>query len=70
MAVDSGKTRMIDRDEAELLQAIDAGVRDGVRAALLAHKRAGRSIVIWRDGKVVELPPEEIPVEEDGPESG
>ncbi|MDD4890052.1 MAG: hypothetical protein PHU85_08985 [Phycisphaerae bacterium] len=36
---------------------------EGVRAALLEHKRAGRSIVVWENGKVVTLPPEKILVE-------
>ncbi len=31
-----------------------------VREALLDHKRAGNSVAIWRDGKVVIVPPEEI----------
>ncbi|MEK6656531.1 MAG: hypothetical protein AABY58_03735 [Nitrospirota bacterium] len=34
----------------------------GVREALLKHKQAGNSIVIWKDGKTVWLKPEEIPV--------
>ncbi len=37
------------------------GIRNGVRAALRRHKLLGQSIVVWQDGKVVELPPEEIP---------
>jgi hypothetical protein len=37
------------------------GIRNGVRAALRRHKLLGQSIVVWRDGKVVEVPPEEIP---------
>lgn len=33
----------------------------GVKAALEDHKSRQQSVVIWRDGKVVEVPPEEIP---------
>ena len=33
-----------------------------VREALLDHKRAGNPVRIWRDGKVVIVPPEEIRV--------
>jgi hypothetical protein len=33
-----------------------------VREALLDHKRAGNPVAIWRDGKVVIVPPEEIVV--------
>lgn len=31
-----------------------------VREALLDHKRAGNPVAVWRDGKVVIVPPEEI----------
>ena len=30
------------------------------REAIARHKALGQSIVIWRDGKVVVVPPEEI----------
>ena len=40
---------------------IDEALRRGVGEAILRHKKLGNSIVIWRDGRVVELPPEEIP---------
>jgi hypothetical protein len=33
----------------------------GVEAALAEHKKQEQAVVIWRDGKVVEVPPEEIP---------
>ena len=36
--------------------------QEAVRAALLEHKLAGNSIAVWRDGKVVLLPPEQIEV--------
>lgn len=35
-----------------------------VREALLMHKRAGNPIAVWKDGKVMLIPPEEIPVDE------
>ncbi len=34
-----------------------------VRDALLKHKRAGNPVVIWRNGKIVWLKPEEISVQ-------
>ncbi len=34
-----------------------------VREALLDHKRAGNPVAIWRDGKVVIVPPDEIIIE-------
>jgi len=44
--------------------AFDRAAREGVRQALLRHKRLGESIVVCRDGKGVEIRPEEILVEE------
>jgi len=48
-------------DEDEVLRKIDIGVRRGVARALEEHRRAGRSIVVWQDGKIVWIPPEQIP---------
>jgi len=39
---------------------IDEAVRDAVVEAVREHRRAGRGVVIWRDGRVVELRGEEI----------
>ncbi len=41
---------------------IDKALKEGVREALIRHKQASNPIVVWRDGKVVWLKPEEIPV--------
>lgn len=41
---------------------ITHALAQGVRDALLKHKQAGNPIVVWRDGKIVWLKPEEIPV--------
>jgi hypothetical protein len=54
-------------------RAIDRALREAVREALLRHKKLGESIVIWKDGKVVWVPPEEIEVadldaDDQGPE--
>ena len=38
--------------------------REAVREALLDHKRAGNPIAGWKDGQVVIIPPEEIPVDD------
>lgn len=43
--------------------------RKAVRAELLKHKKLGHSIATSRDGKVVILPPEEIPVDDDSDNS-
>jgi predicted ABC-type ATPase len=45
---------------------VDEAVRLAVRDALLEHKREGRPVVIWRDGKVVWISAEEALGELDG----
>ena len=42
---------------------IDDALTRGIRRAMAVHKRLGQSVVVWRDGKVVLLPAEEIPVD-------
>lgn len=44
--------------------AVDAAMSEAVRHALLTHKRAGIPVASWKDGRVVIIPAEEIPVEE------
>ena len=41
---------------------IDKALKKAVQEALVRHKQAGNPIVVWRDGKIVWLKPEEIPV--------
>ena len=43
---------------------IEGILRRAVKKALLEHRRAGNSIATWKDGKVVILSPDEIPVED------
>lgn len=43
---------------------IEALFRRAVREALWRHKRLGQSVAASRDGKVVIVPPEEIPVDD------
>jgi hypothetical protein len=45
-------------------EQVDRAMRRGVAEALREHKRKGHSVIIWRDGKVVRIPPEEIIVPE------
>jgi hypothetical protein len=40
---------------------VDAAMQKAVRQALRRHKLLGESVAVSRDGKVVLLPPEEIP---------
>jgi hypothetical protein len=45
---------------AEQAEAIELVLQEGVRRALSIHKRLGNPIAIWKEGKVVIVPPEEI----------
>jgi hypothetical protein len=45
--------------------AVEAAARQAVREALLVHKRMGNAICVWREGRVVWIPPEEITVPEE-----
>lgn len=47
------------------LPRIQRALRAAVRDALMRHKQAGLPVVIWRDGAVVWIPPEEIVLQED-----
>lgn len=51
-------------DSKSTLDKIDYGVRLGATQALSEHKKAGRSIAVWKDGKVVQVPPQEIRIDE------
>lgn len=42
----------------EVIEAMNLAVRE----AVARHKALGQSIVVWRDGKVVVVPPEEIEI--------
>ena len=50
---------------ADTEEVTDA-VRQAGRDARLRHKQLGVPLVVWRDGKVVEVPPEEIVVDPPG----
>ena len=41
---------------------IDDALARGVAAALRRHKKLGNTIVVWRDGKIVHIPAEQIEV--------
>lgn len=40
---------------------IQIALQRAVREALYRHKLAGHPVAVWRDGRVVWVPPEEIP---------
>jgi hypothetical protein len=51
----------IDETLADREKITDA-LATGVREALKRHKQAGNPVVVWRDGKMIWLKPEEIQV--------
>lgn len=50
-------------DRVENFPRMLKAMREAVREALLRHKRLGQPVAVWRDGRAVLLPPEEIPTE-------
>jgi len=46
-------------------EQLQAGFTRCIQDAYWRHRRLGESIVIWRDGQIVELTGEEIPVDEE-----
>ena len=42
----------------DLRQKINAGVKAAVASALAEHRRAGRMVAIWQNGRVRIVPPE------------
>jgi len=54
------------RDIEELMMddaLIDGALAEAVREAVLRHKRLGNPIAVWKNGRVVWIPPEEIEVD-------
>lgn len=43
---------------------IDKALQKAVKEALLQHKKAGNPVVSWKDGQIVWIQPEDIPVED------
>jgi len=50
----------IDRIFREQRPVIDEALKQGVREAMIRHKKGGLSVVIYRDGKTVLLKPEDL----------
>jgi hypothetical protein len=44
----------------EQAEAIEQVLQAAVQQALAVHKKLGHRIVVWKDGKVVIVPPDEI----------
>ena len=49
-------------DDLPLEAKAEMALREAVAEALAEHKLRGHAIIVWRDGKVVTVPPEEIVV--------
>ena len=52
------------KDLTDLFERIDFGIRRGVAQALAEYKKSGQSISVWKDGRVVKIPPEKIQISE------
>lgn len=44
-----------------LSEKINKGVQKAIEDAIEEHRRKNQSIAVWKNGKVVIIPPEEIP---------
>jgi len=53
---------MTPKEGRRIREKIVDGVEAAIAAALERHKRLGESVAVWKDGKVVVLRPEQIPV--------
>ena len=49
-------------ERVEHTERILEAMKQAVRDAQIRHKRLGNPIAIWRDGRVVWIQPEDIPV--------
>ncbi|MEE9451946.1 MAG: hypothetical protein V3V61_04220 [Gammaproteobacteria bacterium] len=61
----SDKHQLLDSKIAEIFSDTDRLteiLQSGIDDALLKHKQAGNPVCEWRDGKVVWIQPEDIPV--------
>lgn len=56
---------MVFMNDREIGERIDQGIREGVAKALMEHKKAGRAIAVWKNGRVIQIPPDQIHVEEE-----
>ncbi len=49
------------RKPSTRIRHLEKQAKEAVREALLDHQRAGNPVAVWRDGKVVIVPPSKIP---------
>jgi hypothetical protein len=70
MSDDKQHRRRTAAERVDDLPAIQGAMVRAVRAALRRHKRAGNPVVTWRDGALVRVAPEDIPVDVEEPLGG
>ncbi len=56
------QTLMNESRLTKIHQKIDAGVKVAIAEAIERHRKLGESISIWKDGKVVTLTADQIPL--------
>jgi hypothetical protein len=59
----TGKVRSV-RERSSDTAAVRAAVNESLREVRILHKRMGVGLVGWKDGKIVEIPPEEIQIDD------
>jgi hypothetical protein len=57
-------------DDIPISIRAEKAIKKAVAETLADHKRTGDPIFIWRDGKVVQIPPEKIGVREEHAQYG
>jgi len=56
------------RQSIPLAFRAEEALKEAVSDAIAAHRRAGVPIVVWRNGKVVKVPVDQIEIRESGAE--
>jgi uncharacterized protein YacL (UPF0231 family) len=56
--------------EIPLAKLAEEALKKAVAEAIAEHKRAGHPIAVWRDGKVVHIPADQIEIHETRAEYG
>ena len=56
------------RQSIPLAFRAEEALKEAVADAIAAHRRAGVPIVVWRNGKVVKVPVDQIEIREPGAE--
>ena len=56
--------KKLTNDDFELVAKARQALKEAVAAAIEDHRRTGDPIVVWKDGKVVKVPAEQLCVRE------